>query len=106
MKENRKLERFDLDIPARLMVTTNDQKKEVIETQTVNISAGGAFLQTEHSYPEGTRVQLDLVLPVEKIKELIGMYGCVKVVGKIARSEAQGIAVIFDNKYEIMPYRR
>jgi hypothetical protein len=106
MKENRKLKRFELDIPARLLVTTDDQKKEVIELKTANISAGGAFLQTEHRLPEGTRVQLDIVLPVEKIKELIGMYGCVTVIGSVTRSEPEGIAVVFDNKYEIMPYRR
>jgi hypothetical protein len=47
---------------------TTIKNKEEIELKTVNSSAGGAFLQTEHSLPEGTRMQLYLVLPVEKVK--------------------------------------
>ena len=105
MRDKRVLERYNLTIPARLEVSVANNKRELIELQTVNVCAGGAFLQTTHSISEGTQVKLDFVLPVEKIKELIGSYGCVKVRGRVVRSEPGGVAVSFDKKYEILPYR-
>ena len=105
MREKRDLERYNLTIPARLEVSVNNNKREVIELQALNVCSGGAFLQTTHSISEGAQVKLDFVLPFEKIKELIGTYGCVKVSGRVVRSEPNGIAVSFDKKYEILPYR-
>ena len=105
MIEHRKIERFRLSIPVRLVTISHTQKKEVLELNTSNISARGAYFKTDILIPEGTAIQIDFVLPVEKLVELIGMYSFVKVKGKVVRSGDGGIAVSFDDDYEIMPFR-
>jgi hypothetical protein len=105
MFERRKIERFQLTIPVRLVTTSSDRKKEVLELQTNNISARGAFLKTDHLLPEGTSVQVDFVLSVAKFTKPVGVFGFVKVRGSILRSGSGGIAVCFNNDYEILPFR-
>jgi len=104
MSERRDLERYDLTVPARVTVFKARGNKEVFETNTCNISSKGAFIKTEHIVPEGTQVQLDVILPGNKVKELIGASTYIKVMGKVIRVCIEGIAVTFDNKYELMPY--
>jgi hypothetical protein len=104
MSERRNLERYDLTVPARVTVYKAHESKEVFETNTCNISSKGAFIKTEHIVPEGTKVQLDVILPVNKVKELVGASTYVKITGKVIRVCIEGIAVTFDNKYELMPY--
>jgi hypothetical protein len=105
MFERRKIERFQLILPVRLATTSSDRKKEVLELQTNNISARGAFLKTDHLLPEGTTVQIDFILSVAKLMKPIGVFGFVKVKGSILRSGSGGIAVCFNDDYEILPFR-
>ncbi len=105
MIEHRKIERFRLSIPVRLVTASHARRKEVLELNTSNISARGAFFKADIMIPEGTTIHLDFVLPVAKLVELIGMYSFVKVHGKVVRSGNGGMAVTFDDDYEIMPFR-
>ena len=104
MSDRRHLERFRLIVPARLIVCGSSRKKEVFETNTCNISSKGAFFKTMHRLPEGTSVQLDFVLPVNKIKEITGVSSYIKIAGKVVRSDSNGIAVCFNKNYELMPF--
>lgn len=73
---------------------------------TANICAGGAFFQTEETLPEGTRVVVDLVLSIDKLKDLLECSQCrVLVKGEVVRTGEKGIAVRFDSNYEIVPVR-
>ncbi len=105
MSDRRRLERFKLSIPARLIVFSSRQKKEVFETSTTNICAGGAFFKTDHTVPEGSQVHLDFILPVNKLKKLIGVSSYIKINGNVVRSDSDGIAISFDESYELMPFR-
>ena len=105
MSDRRHIERFKIIVPARLIVFESGKKKEIFETNTCNISSEGAFFNTEQRLPDGTQVELGFVLPVSKVKEITGVSSYVKITGKVVRSELDGIAVSFDEHYELMPFR-
>ena len=71
MLERRTNERFELKLPARMEIDVSG-KKEIFKFQTKNISAAGAFLNAGGDFSEGTRCQLELTIPSERIKELTG----------------------------------
>ncbi len=102
MKERRKYERFQLELPARLEMNSSE-RTEIFELQTRDISAAGALLLgTTEQYPAGTRCQLELIVISERIKELTGVQGLIKIEGTIVRSTPEGVAVCFDGECEIL----
>ena len=71
MNERRQLERYDLVVPTRIVLTNNDQDSEVFEINTCNISARGAFFKTTHRLPKGTHLSMNFVLPIDKLSRNI-----------------------------------
>jgi hypothetical protein len=105
MKERRTCERFQLSLPARLEMNSTE-KKEIFELQTRNISAAGAFLNTTGRFPVGTRCQLELIVASERIKEITGGHGLIKVDGTIIRSTPEGVAICFDGECQILGLKK
>ena len=105
MKEKRRLERFDLKIPAKIQSTTSDQEEKMLDLLTTNISSGGAFFHTTQPLREGSQVKIDLVLPLERLKQLKDdcKHAYIKVTGRVVRSESEGMAILFDKDYLIRP---
>ena len=105
--EKRKLERFDLKIPAKIEVKTSDKGEEVLNLLTSDISSGGAFFKTDRLLPEGTKVTIDLTLPIDKMKKIRTDFqkALLEVTGTVLRSESQGMAICFDKDYLIHPWR-
>ena len=104
MKEQRRLERFQLELPAKIEVLRQAQEKEVLDLLTKNICAGGAFFHTTNPLPNGTRVKIDLILPLDKLKKLKDFdKAYIKVNGTVIRSESAGMAICFNEDYEITP---
>jgi len=102
MKERRTYERFQLSLPARLEMNSSETR-EIFELQTRDISAAGALLSgTTGQLPTGTRCQLELIVTSERIKELTGVHGLIKIAGTIVRSTPEGVAVRFDGDCEIL----
>ena len=101
MKERRTYERFQLSLPARLKMNSS-QTAEMVELQTRDISAAGAFLNTTGRFSVGTRCQLELIVSSERIKELTGVNGLIKVDGTIVRSTPEGVAICFDGDCQIL----
>ncbi|MES0397206.1 MAG: hypothetical protein ABUK17_06630, partial [Syntrophobacteria bacterium] len=62
----------------------------------------GAFLLTTERFSEGTRCQLELIVISERIKELTGVQGLIKVEGTIVRSTPDGVAICFDGDCQIL----
>jgi hypothetical protein len=79
MKERRIYERFQLSLPARLEMNSTG-KKEIFELQT----------------------REELIVASERIKELTGVQGLIKVEGTIVRSTPDGLAICFDGDCEIL----
>ena len=103
-EDKRAYERFDLEVPARIGIVRSDQADAPeLALMTSNICAGGAFFTTGEYLPEGTRVKLDFVLTIDKLKEILDSHCRIKVEGEVVRTEEKGIAVRFDEDYEIIP---
>ena len=102
MKERRKYERFQLELPARLEMNSSE-RTEIFELQTRDISAAGALLLgATGQFPAGTRCQLELIVISERIKELTGVQGLIKVEGTVVRSTPDGVAICFDGDCQIL----
>jgi len=100
--ENRKMERFSLDL-AGLLSINGRSEEGVRKLQTIDICAGGALFQTTETVPLGTDIRVDLVLPLDRFKEIKTKRALIEVSGKVIRKENNGMAVCFDNRYKISP---
>ena len=103
MKERRKLERFDLRLPAEIEVVSRvpGLKKEKLSVQTENVCSGGAFFRTPNPLPEETQVKIDMRLNFQGICNMEKSRPLVKVRGSVLRSTPMGMAIQFDKGYEI-----
>jgi hypothetical protein len=103
MVEKRRLERFDLVLPAAIEFINEHREERMINLLTTNICSGGAYFHTNQPLPEGTQVKIDLVLPLDKLRKLKKEHkkAFIKVTGKVLRTESEGMAVCFDEHYEI-----
>ncbi len=103
MTDKRRLERFDLELPARIEFPTSDRKKSLLNLLTTNICSGGAYFHTTQPLPKGTQVKIDLVLPLDKLRKLKDEHkrAYIKVTGTVLRSESEGMAIFFDEDYQI-----
>ena len=111
MEEKRKLERYDLKIPAKIRMgdfSQEDQEKEISDLTTSDISSGGAFFHTTEPLPKGTDVKIDLILPLDKLKKMSedSLHALIKVTGTVIRTESGGMAICFDRNYQISPLKR
>ena len=105
MEERRMYERFQLSLSARLEMNSSE-RTEIFELQTRDISAAGALLLgTTEQYPAGTRCHLELIVTSERIKELTGAQGLIKINGTVVRSTPEGVAVCFDGDCQILGLR-
>jgi hypothetical protein len=101
--EKRKMERFDLELPAWLYVKGEKGKQKPFEYKTKNICAGGAYFDTDSPLAVGTDMKINIRLPFDKLKELRGKKTRIDVSGLVTRTDEQGMAVCFDKKFSIMP---
>ena len=106
-ENKRAYERFDLEVPARMgILGSAKEKMDEVSLTTTNICAGGAFLITEAFLPPGTRVKMDFTLSIDKLRELLDSNRSrIKVEGEVIRTDETGIAVRFDEEYEIIPVK-
>ena len=104
MTEKRRLERFDLHIPATVETLNPDYQEKITNLLTTNICSGGAYFHIIQPLPQGTQVKIDLVLPLDKLRKLKKEHRKVyiRVTGKVLRSESEGMAICFDEDYHIM----
>jgi hypothetical protein len=69
---------------------------------TSNICAGGTFLRTQHSFGVGARLNFEAVLRVSE-KNSNRKNALIKTSGVVIRTEEVGMALRFDDDYEILP---
>ena len=103
MEERRKLERFDLQAPARILVELGAGKKTELDLTTKDVSSGGAFIYSDQPLPEGATVRIELFISLAMLQKLAGETGTakVKVKGTVIRVTEDGAAIRFDSKYKI-----
>ncbi|PKN24501.1 MAG: hypothetical protein CVU64_22030 [Deltaproteobacteria bacterium HGW-Deltaproteobacteria-21] len=105
MMDKRKIERFDLKVPARIEGLGRRKNRDILDLMTSDLCSGGAFFYTNQSLPEGTKVKVDLLLPLGGLKKLISEYdhAYIEVTGTVIRREPRGMAVCFNKNYSIHP---
>ena len=101
MKEQRRFERFEFAVPARMEAVVSN-RKQIFKLRTTNISASGAFIDTSEKFSEGIRFKLNFTLPNNRIKELTGARGLIECEGSIVRSTSKGMAICFDKECQIL----
>jgi hypothetical protein len=104
MEERRKLERFSLSAPARVLIESEDsRKREELNLMTKDVSSDGAFLCSSQPLPEGANVSLELLLSLETLRKFAGEGGKarIRLKGKVIRVDGNGAAIRFASKYKI-----
>jgi len=106
-KDKRRLERYDLEVPAEIEVIGPGGEKGTQSLLTINICSGGAFFHTAQPLAVGTKIKINLVLPLDKLQEAIRDHQkvSVHVTGRVLRSEPDGMAVAFNQDYRFGPVR-
>jgi hypothetical protein len=105
--ERRGVERFDLQIPAKVRVVAPDMSSDELELTTSNVCCGGAFFHTSSPLPEGTDVQIDLILNLDNLKAIKDdvNHVYIELKGTVVRSESEGMSICFDERYEFRPIK-
>jgi len=93
--EKRKMKRVYLELPATLSVSEECETKGTIKCSTDNICGCGAFFHTDQPVSPGTEIDIDIVLPLEKLKKIDGKKALLKVAGSVTRTEERGLAIDF-----------
>ena len=102
--EKRRMERFDLKLPALLTMMDKSGNQRASEFMISNICAGGAFFKTNEPLSEGTEVKMDLILPLNRFMKTGSKKSHVDVSGSVIRTNNQGMAVCFEKNFIIKPY--
>jgi hypothetical protein len=107
MEERRKLERFNLALPAT--IETQDPKPGLtgtsVDSLTRDLSSGGAFFLTRDPLPPGTCVAVEVDLKAEKLRRG-SSYPQMKASGYVVRTEPAGMAVCFRGRCRLVPCRQ
>jgi len=101
--EKRKLERFKLQLLSHISVRGPDKDVKTLRLMTQDVSSGGAFFKTPNPLPVGTEVDLDLILKIDRLKEITGNLALVNLSGTIIRTHEEGMAICFDDNFQICP---
>jgi|JFJP01.1.fsa_nt_gi hypothetical protein len=113
--DKRTQERFSLNLQAKISYRHSLDELPIIDTVAANISIGGAFLKTDHSFPIAAKVRVEfllsledvkklkLILSVESLKNLRGDHLWVSADAIVIRREIEGIGIIFTTNYQFSP---
>jgi hypothetical protein len=82
-------------IPLKLAGKIVSKDQNAVNGRTRDISSVGAYFDAENMIPEGTDVEVEVLLPVEELSEVKGSEAKMKVSGTVVRVEKGGVAVLF-----------
>ena len=99
--DRREMERFSFDLPALLSMPDDDKQEITYKVRTKNICSGGTYLVSESAVPAGTAVNMDLILPYRDGTGAQSRQTHIDISGTVIRCDETGMAVRFDNKYNI-----
>jgi hypothetical protein len=103
MKNRRKLERFDLCVPALVVMESQNGEEVVRDLTTKDVSSDGAYLHSSNLLPAGAIVKMEFMLALnagsKSAKE--SRRARVKVTGKVIRVDENGAAIRFGTRFKI-----
>lgn len=102
----RRQERIDLDLVATIQpVSGHKQEETPILTRTRDISASGAYLLTDMPLPPDMQLELEVLLPFEELTPMEGSDIALKAIGRVVRSDDNGVAVQFHNSQDLKRFQ-
>ena len=113
--EQRLQERFSKTLPVRVSTDTDSGTEVRFETVTANICSSGAFISTAEPLPIACKLYLDFfvtlydlkklrfILSLESLRQSEGKPAWVRATGVVIRHENNGMAIIFDEDYQLSP---
>jgi hypothetical protein len=104
MKDSRSLERFVLQVPAKIVHRSKGGDENSIKAVTKDLSAAGAYFYSKNDQVEvGETIEIEVTLTIEKLRLLLGMDEEVilKADGRVIRKSEDGFAVNFKNRLKI-----
>lgn len=114
-EERREQKRYPLRIQSKMQAATLSGQTPVLEYTTANISAGGAFVETDNPLPLVSKVHLEFLISLEELttlkfvlsreslKNLKDQRVWVSASGIVIRHEPKGMAIMFDDNYQVRP---
>ncbi len=116
--ERRLKERFNFDIPAQISRDPQTLSHGAQGKASVaNISSGGVFISTTETFPLASKVYLKFLVSYDQLKKLRfilshkslqsyhGQEIWVTATGIVIRTEEHGVAIIFDENYQLSPLK-
>ncbi len=104
MMEKRQYERFEIELPARMEAFIAD-KKQVFDFVTSDISASGAFINTNSPLHSGLPIKLTITTRNERIAELTGSQSLIECEGCVVRTTPAGVGIRFNKECQILSLR-
>lgn len=98
-------ERLSLEIPASVKAV-NEQEGDPMALVTADVSSGGAFFHTDQPMSIGTKVVVEIVIPIEQFRKIETDKVLYAVAGTVVRSDRKGMAVCFEKESKISPLER
>ncbi len=102
--EKRKVERFDLNLEAFVLVAGESSKKKPSRFMTRDVSMNGAYLLTPEPLPIGTKVKVDVILSLGGIAPSETQKALIQASGLVLRTDSEGMAIRFDDNSRFLPY--
>ena len=102
MEDRRQMRRFTLQLPCMIYDWKNMHDELLFEARTINISTGGALLETDQRLPVGMPVHVNLLIRRNGAKESMDTGGCVSLSGRVVREGETGLGLAFSEEYRIM----
>lgn len=114
-QERRQHQRFSMNVQVKMTAETRSGTTPMMEFLTANISAGGAFIETDAPLPLASKVRLEFLLALENLETLKfivsmetlkawkGKRVWISASGVVVRLEADGMGIMFDENYQINP---
>lgn len=101
MKDQRRFERYDIDVASRIEFITSRRKRKVIESHVVDLSAVGGFLPHVKSLPLTQLLKVDIFLPFVRSNSSLEEHELITmtVTGQVVRSGSSGTAITFTEEY-------
>ena len=102
MEDRRQMRRFTLKLPC-LIYDWNDACDALLfEARTINVSIGGALIETGHQLPVGMPIQLNLLIRRYVNAEPVDTGSCASLSGRTVRTDDAGLGIAFSDAYRIM----
>ena len=104
-----------MDLPVRITEQFPAHPDGLGEASISNISSGGIFITTPKPLPIASRVNLEIlitfqdlkklrvIVPLKALRRFQGKPVWIQASGVVIRHDAEGMAVIFDNDYQLSP---